>query len=277
MFARSWAFDADDSAARLTHEVRRLSGVENFDLAVVLGSGWGSAAQIGKTLCAIDYKVWPCFPAGQISGHSGQLLAVHYANWNLLFFAGRFHCYQGLTAFDAAFPVRLASALGCPRVLLTCATGGINPAYQPGDFMLVEDHLNLLGDNPLRGLRGDVFVDLTGLYQKDVYDRLPACDADPLVFHRGVLAAMPGPSYETPAEIRSLAAAGADVVSMSTVPEAIMARYLGMQVAATAFVANRAAGLSEDAVSHPEVLACGTRNAHLFSRLIPLFVDAWNV
>ena len=271
----SWAFDPGDSGDLLVKEVRGLIRGGNYDLAVVLGSGWHEAATLGKLLGVLDYRDWPCFPVGQTAGHSGQLFAVEYSDWNILFFAGRFHCYQGLSAFQAAFPVRLASALGCPRILLTCATGGINRAYLPGDFMLVEDHLNMLGDNPLRGLEGDTFIDLVGTYQQQVYDQLLSCDNGAMVMHRGVLAAMPGPSYETAAEIRFLASSGADVVSMSTVPEAIMARYLGMQVAAVALITNHAAGLNPAALTHQEVLACGSQQAHLFPRLIAQFVASW--
>ena len=272
--ARSWAFDIGGPGDHLVTEVRRVTQVENFDLAVVLGSGWYGAAQIGQTLGTFEYADWSCFPAGQIAGHAGRLVAVQASSWNILFFLGRFHYYQGISAFQSAFPVRLAAALGCQRLLLTCATGGINSAYRPGDFMLVEDHLNLLGDNPLRGLAGDTFVDLDGAYRHDLYDRLATRDVDGPVLHRGVLAAMPGPSYETPAEVRFLAAAGVDAVSMSTVPEAIMARYLGMQVAAAAFIANYAAGLGP-AVSHQGVLARASEHAHQFPRLVGLFIDAW--
>ncbi len=275
MSETSLGYNPGDSGDQLVKKIRSLTQVENFDLAVVLGSGWSGAFQLGKTLGVIEYSDWDCFPAGQIAGHGGQLVAVQYSSWNILFFVGRFHCYQGLSAFQAAFPVRLAASLGCSRILLTCATGGINRTYRPGDFMLVEDHLNLLGDNPLRGLSGDIFIDLVGTYQQNVYDNLLSRDTGNIVLHRGVLAAMPGPSYETPAEIRFLEIAGVDVVSMSTVPEAIMARYLGMQVAAVAFVANYAAGLSPDTLSHQDVLDCSTEHACLFPSLVRLFIDVW--
>ena len=271
----SLASKPETSVEQLVKEVRKQTQVECFDLAVVLGSGWAEAAKLGETLGIFEYSDWPCFPAGQIAGHGGQLIAVRAPACNILFFSGRFHCYQGLSAFQAAFPARLAAHLGCSRILLTCATGGINRAYRPGDFMLVDDHLNLLGDNPLRGLAGNTFIDLTGMYQGKVYDHVRAHSTADLVLHRGVLAALSGPSYETPAEIRFLAAAGADVVSMSTVPEAIMARYLGLQVAAVAFVANYAAGLCPVAVSHKEVLACGAEHAHMFPAMIRLFAEAW--
>ncbi len=275
MSVASCLSNPEASADRLVEEIRSLTQVDNFDLAVVLGSGWNAAVQLGETLGVFDYCEWPCFPAGQIVGHDGQLIAVQYSSSKILFFSGRFHCYQGLSAFQAAFPVRLAASLGCSRILLTCATGGINRIYQPGDFMLVEDHLNLLGDNPLRGLAGNIFVDMVGTYRKDVYDKLLTRDTGEIVLHRGILAAMLGPSFETPAEIRFLEAAGADVVSMSTVPEAIMARYLGMQVAAVAFVANFAAGRSIRSVTHHDVLDCGARYAHLFPSLIRLFIETW--
>lgn len=275
MSETSLAFKPGSSGEQLAKAVRLRTQIENFDLAVVLGSGWSEATQLGETLGVFEYSDWDCFPAGQIAGHGGQLIAAKYSGCKILFFSGRFHCYQGLSAFQAAFPVRLASSLGCSRVLLTCATGGVNRTYHPGDFMLVEDHLNLIGDNPLRGLSGSPFIDMVGTYQQEVYDALERRAAGDLKLHRGVLAAMAGPSYETPAEIRFLEAAGVDVVSMSTVPEAIMARYLGMQVAAVAFVANLAAGLSPVAVSHKDVLACGVKHARLFPLLIRLLVETW--
>lgn len=270
-----WPFDAGDPAALLAEEIRRLTRVEHFDLAVVLGSGWNEAAELGETLGVFDYADWPCFPCDPIAGHAGQLIAVRYASWNILFFSGRFHCYQGLSAFEASFPVRFASSLGCPRTLLTCATGGINPAYRPGEFMLVDDHLNLLGDNPLRGLSGNIFVDMVAAYQSRVYAKLLQNGCSPLTLHRGCLAAMTGPSYETPAEVRFLSAAGADVVSMSTVPEVIMARYLGLQVAAVAFISNLAAGLSGVVLSHDDVLQCGAEHSFHFPLLVRNFIDAW--
>lgn len=272
----SWAFNPGEPAEQLINEIRRTTQVESFDLAVVLGSGWGEAVHIGEFFNVFEYADWSCFPAGQITGQGGQLFVVRSHSCNILFFSGRFHCYQGISAFQAAFPVRLAASLGCSRMLLTCATGGVNRDYRPGDFMLVDDHLNLLGDNPLRGFSGsDIFVDLSGLYQQDVYDALLKRDVSKMTLHKGVLAAMPGPSYETPAEIRFLETAGVDVVSMSTVPEAIMARYLGMQVAAVAFVANAAAGQSDGAVSHKDVLDCSLEHAHLFPLLVELLVEVW--
>ncbi len=272
----SWIFDNDDSATGLVQAIRQLGGAPRFDLAVVLGSGWGGAAAFGNPLATIPYRDWPCFPAGQVAGHDGRLHVVETRSWRVLVFSGRFHCYQGLSAFQAAFPVRLAAALGCPRLLLTCATGGINPAYRPGDYMLVDDHLNLLGDNPLRGLAGDVFIDLANTYRRDLYDVLQdSPELSKITLHRGVLAALSGPTYETPAEIRMLSVLGADVVSMSTVPEAIMGRALGLSVAAVAFVSNLAAGTGAADVSHADVLQCSARHAGSSTALIRQIVTLW--
>jgi len=266
----------EPSVTQVVKKVRSITQVENFDLAVVLGSGWSRVAQLGDLLGTFSYDDWTCFPGVRVAGHEGKLVAVRYSGWNILFFSGRFHCYQGLTAYQAAVPVRVADALGCKRIMLTCASGGINNAYRPGDFMLVDDHLNLLGDNPLRGLPGSIFVDMAGAYRQEVYDNLPANNPAEITVHRGVLAAMPGPCYETPAEIRFLAASGADVVSMSVVPETIMARYLGMMVAAVAFVANPAAGTGSSLpLTHLDVLDCGTKHAHRFPTLVSRLVVAW--
>lgn len=270
-----WPFDSDDTASRLVGDFRELTRVDCFDLAVVLGSGWQTAADIGTTLGRISYEDWPCFPAGQIQGHNGCLSAVNYSSWNILFFCGRFHYYQGLNAFEAAFPVRLAAAFSCPRILLTCAAGGINKRFSPGDFMLVEDHMNFLGDNPLRGLPGNPFVDLSKTYDVNLYDKISASFQNQYNIHRGVLVAMSGPSYETPAEIRFLSGAGADVVSMSMVPEAIMARYLEMNVAAVAFVSNYAAGILDVPLNHQDVLNCSHNYEDRFPEVVGRIISDW--
>jgi len=272
---KSWAFDPGEPADQLVQKIRQESGIEDFDLGIILGSGWSCASQVGDTIATYDYAEWPCFPSSRIAGHSGLLTVAKFSSWNLVIFSGRFHCYQGLSAYQAAFPVRLASALGCPRILLTCATGGINQQLAPGSFMLVDDHINLLGDNPLRGFSGDSFVDMTNAYHLNVYERILGREIPGLSLNRGILAAMPGPSYETPAEIRFLQNAGADVVSMSTVHETIMARYLDIQVAAIAFVANAAAGTGPEVLSHQDVLRCSTENARFFPILVHQFIECW--
>jgi purine-nucleoside phosphorylase len=270
-----WAFEKNSPAFDLIDSIDRASGSEPIDLAIVLGSGWSHIADSGDCLAEYEYSDWSCFPTDIVAGHAGRLRLIRHQDRQILCFAGRFHCYQGLSAFEASLPIRIASALGCPRVLLTCAAGGINPGIEPGDFMWLADHVNLLGDNPLKGLQGDIFVDLSQLYAQERYDTLLArLKKTGVVLHRGVLAAMPGPSYETPAEIRMLAAIGADVVSMSMVHEAIMARYLEMEVVGLALIANPAAGLTSTALDHLDVLAMAessrTRVRMLVDQLISI-------
>ncbi|MBW2503127.1 MAG: purine-nucleoside phosphorylase [Deltaproteobacteria bacterium] len=266
------------SQAKLVETVQHDVGKEPMDLAIVLGSGW-SPNSLGLTpLGQYEYADWDYFPKGQIKGHSGKFLVARIGGWRVLVFCGRFHCYQGLNAFDVTCHVRLARELGCHRLLLTCATGGINPNLSPGDVLMVEDHINLLGVNPLYGLKDDVFIDLSTLYSTELYPALKAAAADmPCSVHRGVLAAMPGPSYETPAEIRMLSALGADVVSMSIVPEAIMGRYLLMEVVALALVTNAAAGMSDGPISHDDVLATGAVSQVCLGTLLMNLVSGWQV
>ncbi|MEJ2201613.1 MAG: purine-nucleoside phosphorylase [Desulfuromonadaceae bacterium] len=218
----------------------------------------------------------PGFPAAQIEGHAGCLLGGRFQGWNILLFQGRYHLYQGLDARQVTVPVTLAHALGCRRLLLTNASGGISEALNPGDFMFVADHINLLGDNPLRGEVVNPFVDLSRLYHRALFDPLQDwARQQEMVLRQGVLAALPGPSYETPAEIRMLQRLGADAVSMSTIPEAIMGKYLGMEVVALALIANKAAGFSSSPLEHQEVLQAGIRSSADFLRLVRRLIGLW--
>ena len=276
MYARPWAFDSASQVPGLLRAVIAESGTTSFDLAVILGSGWSHLARIGRLRAEFPYADWPCFPARRVSGHDGRLAVVDFQGWRLLCFAGRFHCYQGLNAFEASLPVRIASALGCSRLLLTCAVGGINLAFQPGDFVWISDHINLLGDNPLRWLPKEAFVDLTRLYDRSLFKSLQEhAEQSGISLHSGVLAAMPGPSYETPAEVQMLSLLGADVVSMSMAHEAIMASYLGFEVAGLSLVANRAAGQSEQLLCHDDVLGQAHLSRSNASTLFGALVEAW--
>ncbi len=278
MCARSWTFDEQSPERQLVHALAQVAGFQTIDLAIVLGSGWGHIADRGEIIVEYDYADWPCFPTHAVAGHAGSLRLIWHQGWQILCFSGRFHCYQGLSAFQASLPVRIASALGCPRILLTCASGGVNPLYRPGDFMWLSDHINLLGDNPLKGLPGEIFVDLSHLYQARLFGPLSALSKQQgAVLHRGVLAAMPGPSYETPAEVRLLSRLGADVVSMSMAHEAIMAGYFKMAVAGLALIANSAAGLTTTALNHLDVLDRAAAASEQAGLLIDNLVSAWKV
>jgi purine-nucleoside phosphorylase len=251
---------------RLVHERTCLRA---FDLAVVLGSGLGDLVERTAVEAVVPYAELPILPKGQIAGHQGNLVIASLQQKRILFFQGRFHLYQGLTAREAATPVLLAHALGCQRIMLTNASGGIRDDLNPGDFMYISDHINLMGDNPLRGEQKDPFVSLEGLYHAGFYPPLQrAAVNDGWCLHQGVLCGMAGPSYETPAEIRALRLLGADAVSMSTIPEAIMARYLGLPTIGLSLIANRAAGLSSGLLSHAEVLAAGTESLPRLATLL---------
>jgi len=240
--------------------VRSAAGGRNIRLALILGSGFSAVIDRFEILSSFPYSEFDCFPAGRVAGHQGCLHLGSIDGRLCLLFAGRFHTYQGLSAYQAALPVRIAEALGVRRLLLTAAVGGIAESLKSGDLCWVDDHLNLLGDNPLRGLQDNPFVDLCDLYDSRLYPVAAALAEDcGLHLGRGVLAAMAGPSYETPAEIRMLQRLGADLVGMSTVPEAIQAARCGMQVVALALVTNRAAGLDDEALSHNEVLQAAAR------------------
>lgn len=255
---------------------RQCLGDQPYDLAIVLGSGLGSLTGHLSGSETLPYQDIPGFAPPTVVGHGGRLWAGDFAGWRLLVFQGRFHLYEGYRAAEVARTVQLAADLGCPRILLTNAAGGVRPEFHPGDFMLIRDHLNLTGDNPLRGCPENPFIDLTRLYRNDLYaDLALRAGKLGLRLHQGVLVSLLGPSYETPAEVRMVSLLGGDAVSMSTVPEAIMAGYLGLEVVALSLIANHAAGLSPEPLSHDEVLAAGRLGARHFHLLVAALIDVW--
>jgi purine-nucleoside phosphorylase len=255
--------------------VRSRAGEEPFEMAIILGSGLGVLAEEVLDALSFSYGDFPDFPLTTAKGHPGRLVAGVLEGRKVLLFAGRFHLYEGYDARQVTTPVRLAHALGCRHLLLTNASGGINDAFSPGDIMFITDHINLMGDNPLRG-EPNPFIDLTALYERRLFGDLSAyAEQEKIRLHQGVLAALPGPSYETPAEIRMLRLFGADAVSMSTIPEAIMARYLGMEVAGLSVIANAAAGLAPAPLDHDDVLLTGRTSAAAIMHLIRRLISQW--
>lgn len=231
-------------------------------LAVVLGSGLGPLADRLTDRVVVPYTSIPYFPGPTVAGHHGRLVAGRLGGPWVYYLQGRSHYYEGHDLKTVAFPVRVLRRLGVETLVLTAATGGINTEFRPGDLVCLADHLNLIGQNPLRGPNDDRlgarFPDMSEVYSRSLR-AVAAEEAERLglSLRSGVYACLPGPSYETPAEIRMLRALGADVVGMSTVPEAIVARHSGMEVVAFALVANAAAGLSGAPISHEDVLAAG--------------------
>jgi purine-nucleoside phosphorylase len=253
----------DPSAARAAHELATLTGVARHDVAVVLGSGWGAAAdELGPATAETPVAALPGFAPPAVAGHGGSVRSVPVGDRHALVFLGRTHLYEGHGVAAVAHPVRTAAAAGCRQVVLTNGCGGLDPAWAPGTVVLISDHLNLTGVSPLTGPR---FVDLTDLYSSRL--RALAREADPSL-PEGVYAQLPGPHYETPAEIRMLGRLGADLVGMSTALEAIAARAEGVEVLGLSLVTNAAAGVTGTALDHGEVLAEGRRAARRLGRLL---------
>lgn len=256
--------------------IKRKSGAGAPDLAVVLGSGLGSATEDVETLCRLSYQSLGGMPSTSVHGHKGELIVGRIQDRTVWFFSGRFHLYEGYRASEVAAPVVLAGAGGCSRILLTNAAGAINESFSVGSFMWISDHLNLMGENPLRGVRQNPFIDLCRLYANNLFpDLLQRAGEKGLVLNKGVLAGVLGPSYETPAEVRALRTLGADAVSMSTIPETIMAKYLGLEIVGLSFLANAAAGLGETKLDHADILKAGKTGSEQFSLLLPGLIDLW--
>jgi purine-nucleoside phosphorylase len=232
-------------------------------LAFVLGSGFHHVLQNLEVAARLPYAKLPGFPRPGVAGHAGELLVGTLGGTPVYVLNGRAHYYEGYSLAEVTFPVRVLAALGAQAVLLTNAAGGINRRFRPGDFMLLTDHINLMGDNPLRGPAPTGlprFVDLTHTYDAALGKLLfQASRRARTKLQRGVYLAVSGPSYETPAEIRAFAHLGAAAVGMSTVPEAIVARQLGLRVAALSCITNLGAGLGAATLSHDEVLQTAQR------------------
>jgi len=244
-------------------------------LAIVLGSGFHHALTELRMAKKISYAKIPGFPKPTVSGHAGELYFGHLGRTPVLVLSGRAHFYEGHEMERVTFATRTLAAFGITDLLLTNAAGGINKNFRPGDFMVLTDHINFMGANPLRGHhQKDLprFVDLTETYDKKLRELLfRAGNISKLKLQRGVYLAVSGPSYETPAEIRAFAKLGADAVGMSTVPEAIVARQCGLRVAGISCITNLAAGISKGNLSHGEVLETAERVKISAAQLIKNF------
>ena len=258
------AADPFDIARRAADAIRERTGVENHRIALTLGSGWGGAAElIGETEREIPATQIPGFSRPALEGHVGTLRSVKLASGDhALVIGARTHFYEGKGVRAVAHGVRTAAAAGAEIMILTNGCGGLKPAWQPGTPVLISDHINLTAASPLEGA---TFVDLTDLYSSRVRDL--AREVDPSL-DDGVYAQFPGPHYETPAEVQMAKVLGADLVGMSTALEAIAARHAGMEVFGMSLVTNLAAGISDTALSHEEVLEAGAAAGPRISRLL---------
>ena len=247
------------------------------DLAVVLGSGWGDVLRADRTLVRFSYADIPGFGAATVKGHAGEFWLYERAGRRIAAFCGRRHWYEGVGWETVVLPVELVRRMGGTRILLTNASGGINPVLLPGDLVILKDHLNTVGVNPLIGPHnpdwGPRFPDMTEIYTQHLRDRLHGiANRCGLRVMEGVYAFTSGPVFETPAEIRAYGRLGADVVGMSTVPEATFAHACGMEVAGVALVSNQAAGISAAPLRHEDVLAATEKAKTAMAALIDRFI-----
>lgn len=254
--------ESDANARAAAARLKKVSGLRPA-LAVILGTGFHHVLGELRVRGKIPYAKIPGFPPVGVSGHAGELFFGHLGGTPVLILSGRAHFYEGHSMERVTFPVRALAAFGIRDLLLTNAAGGVNRRFHPGDFMVLTDHINLMGVNPLRGaLQPGLprFVDLTRTYDAGLTALLKrAARQSGLTLRSGVYLAVSGPSYETAAEIRAFARLGADAVGMSTVPEAVAARQCGLRVAAVSCITNPAAGRGEAPLSHDEVLETAER------------------
>ncbi|MBV9209914.1 MAG: purine-nucleoside phosphorylase [Acidobacteria bacterium] len=250
--------------ARYTEEVR---------VAVVLGSGLGAFADDLSESHALPYEELPGFARSTVEGHAGRLVLGKIENVAVAAMQGRFHFYEGYAIDEVVFPIRALGLLGVKSLVLTNAAGGINVGFDQGALMVINDHLNLMGVSPLRGIHdnrfGERFPDMSEVYSRD-YQEIAVEEARNmnLELRRGIYAALSGPSYETPAEVRLLRTLGADAVGMSTVPEAIVARQMGIKVLGLSCITNMAAGVIGEPINHEEVMETGARVHETFKELL---------
>jgi purine-nucleoside phosphorylase len=261
----------------LASRVRRESALEP-DLGMVLGSGLGSLADEVEGSVSIPFSQMPGWPAPSVPGHQGRLILGTLRGRPVACLQGRLHMYEGHDAALVVEPVLLLARLGVRRLLLTNASGGVNPAFGAGTLMVITDHLNLTGRNPLLGANDDAtgprFPDMSQVWDPDLRDRLhSAAQAEGVALAEGIYAGLLGPSFETPAEIRMLRTLGADAVGMSTVMEAIAGRWADLRLCGVSLVTNAGAGLSPTPLTHEEVLAAAAEAGPRLARVIGRFVE----
>jgi len=271
-----------DDLVAAAAEIARRTGRDRHVAGVVLGSGLGEYVRSLRGAVAVPYRALPGFPVPAVEGHPGELYSVPFPSGAALVLAGRVHAYEGWDLADVVFGVRAAAMVGCRAMVLTNAAGGVGDGLEPGDLVVIRDHLNLAARNPLVGPNdarlGPRFPDMSSVYAQEIRALLAEVfAARSLPYREGVYAWMLGPSYETPAEIQMIRRLGGDLVGMSTVPEAIALRHMGVLVGGISLVTNLAAGISPTPLSHEEVTETAERAkaeiTGVLDRLLPRLVD----
>jgi len=255
-------------------------GLKLPQLLVTLGSGLGTFAQGVEKLLVIPYREIPHSPQSTVDGHAGQLVLAREpkSGENFWIMQGRVHFYEGYSMFEVVFILRTLILLGIKKFIVTNAAGGINRYFNAGDFMIIRDHINFMGTNPLIGKNldefGTRFPDMTNVYSRKMSILLQKVGNElDIPLKEGVYIADSGPSFETPSEIRMMERWGADAVGMSTVPEVIVAKHAGLEVAGISFISNKAAGISPTPISHIEVSENAAKAEKQFSALMARFIE----
>lgn len=244
----------------------------NPEIGVILGSGLGDFVENYESI-SLSYSDIPGFEASTVKGHAGKLVFIKINGKRFVFMQGRFHFYEGHPIQKVVFPVKVMKKLGVKTLIVTNAAGAVNENFKPADLMIIKDHINMLGTNPLIGANdeslGTRFPDMSEVYKKDLVKLAQDCAKKlNIKVQEGVYAACTGPSYETPTEVKMLRTLGADAVGMSTVPEAIVANYCGIKVLGISCLTNYAAGIIKQPLSHQEVIECAGQVKEKFQNLL---------
>lgn len=272
----------NDMMKKLENTVNYLKDKIAFipEIAIILGSGLGNLADYIEDKTEISYDLIPNFPQTTVVGHDGKLIFGTLNNRKVVAMKGRFHYYEGNDMKKVVYPIRVFKLMGIQNLVVTNAAGGINTDFIPGDLMLITDHLSFFCDNPLRGENfdqlGPRFPDMSVAYDKKLRDvARKSAQSLGIELKSGVYCYCKGPSFEAPAEIKALRAMGADAVGMSTVPETITARHMGMRVLGISCITNMASGILEQPLNHEEVMQTGKKVSQKFSSLVSDIVKNW--
>ena len=245
----------------------------NPDVGIILGTGLGGLISKIDNPISLDYRSIPNFPLSTIKGHQGKLIFGRLGNKNVVALQGRFHYYEGYSLQEVTFPVRVLKLLGIELLILSNASGGVNPDFEIGDMMFITDHINLIGSNPLLGYfdegLGDRFVDMSQPYDKGIIEKaITIADQHSFKYQTGVYAAVSGPNYETPAEYRYIRTIGADAVGMSTVPEVLVARQMGLSCFAISVISDLGVSGKIVKISHEDVIDAASHVEPYMTKLI---------
>ncbi len=258
--------------------IKKQIGSTTPRIAIILGSGLGVLTEDFENLITIKYNDIPGFPVSTVAGHAGELLVGTINNVPVIAMNGRFHYYEGYDLKKVTFPIRVFHLLGIDNLLLTNAAGGINLAFQTGDFMVITDHLSFFAESALSGKNLDEFgvrfPGMSQVYDKELSEKLfDIINKYTNCAQKGVYAYMKGPNFETPAEIRALRTLGADAVGMSTVPEAIIAKHCGMKITGVSCITNMAAGIEKKELSHEDVSETADRVKYMFKNIVKEYIQ----